>query len=236
MFETKTKVSKMKKDGISKPAKVSQAEVFKCGECLHFKQTPHPAHEGVCCNLGVRSFGSAPRCFTPDYTKVIGNTDEFVQLINFMSNKTPQQRKILMGILRAAPSGRRLRLGTKVYMNVRSREYISNYMCGYVVGYTSAGQLVITGSPSMSTRGRAFFAYLRDDTSVLQYAAWKKKFVDLRDKGRIEDPDAGLEHGIADTVRNDEYEVPTIDNAPKGKIKKVKLSGRKTDLVQIMSF
>lgn len=122
-------------------------------------------------------------------------------------------------------------------MNVRSREYISNYMAGYVVGYTSAGQLVITGSPNRKTRGRAFFAYLRDDKTLLTAQEWKKKFLDLRKKGRIDDPKAGLEVSITDSIVKDEYEVPTIDNAPKGpKTTKVKVGSRKTDLVEILSF
>ncbi len=226
-----------KKDGISRPAKVSVQEAFKCGECLHFKQTAHPAHDGICSKLGVRSFASAPRCFTPDYTKVIQNTDEFIQVVNFLGTKTSQQKKILLGMLRAQTSNRRLKMGTKVFMNVRSRDYISNYMAGYVVGYTSAGQLVITGSPNRKTRGRAFFAYLRDDKTLLTTQEWKKKFLDLRRKGRIDDPKAGLEVSITDSIVKDEYEVPTIDNAPKGpKTTKVKVGSRKTDLVEILSF
>ena len=226
-----------KKDGISRPTKVSAQEAFKCGECLHFKQTAHPAHDGICSSLGVRSFASAPRCFTPDYTKVIQNTDEFIQVVNFLATKTSQQKRILLGMLRTQTSTRRLKMGTKVYLNVRSRDYISNYMAGYVVGYTSAGQLVITGSPNRKTRGRAFFAYLRDDKTLLNTVEWKKKFLDLRRKGRIEDPKAGLEISITDAIVKDEYEVPTIDNAPKGnKPAKVKIGSRKTDLVEILTF
>ena len=227
-----------KKDGLSKPTKASAQEAFKCGECLHFKQTTHPAHEDVCSKLGVRSFAAAPRCFTPDYTKVIGNTDEFISLISFFSNKTAQQKKIMLGMLRQHSAGRRLKMGTKLYINVRGREYISNYLCGYVVGYTSAGQLVLAGSPDRQTRGRTFFAYLRDDSSLLTPGDWRKKFLELKMKGRITDPKAGLKRDITAEVLKDEYEAPTIDSAPKEARAKAKSGkpGRKTDLVKILTF
>lgn len=225
-----------KKDGIKKQTKASLQEAFKCGECLHFKQTPHPAFDGVCSKLGVRTFAVAPSCYTPDYTKVIQNTDEFLQLISIFQSKTSQQKRIMLGMLRQQPTGKRLRMGTKLYLNTRGREYIQNYVCGYVVGYTSSGQLVLAGTPDSKTRGRVFFAYLRSDTSLITDAEWRKRFVELRAKGRIRDPKAGVERDITASVSKDDYEVPTIDNAPKGNKVVKKLDKRRADLVQILSF
>lgn len=226
----------LKKDGIKKQTKASLNEAMKCGECLHFKQTPHPSFEGVCNDLGVRAFGIAPKCFTPDYTKVITNTDEFLSMVTFFNSKTPQQKRIMLGMLRQQSSGKRLKMGTKLYLNVRGREYIDNYLCGYVVGYTSAGQLVLSGTPDRTTRGRTFFAYLRNDENLLTDAEWRKRFAELKTKGRITDPKAGGGRDITAVVANDDYEVPTIDNAPKEKGEQKKVSKRRTDLVQILSF
>lgn len=225
-----------KKDGVKKQAKASLQESFKCGECLHFKQTPHPAFEGPCSTLGVRSFALAPKCFTPDYSKVIRNTDEFIQVVTFFHNKTSQQKRILLAMLRQQPQGKRLKLGTRLYLNVRGPEYISNYVCGYVVGYTSAGQIVLTGSPDRATRGRSFFAYLKSDESLITHSEWKKKFLSLRERGRLVDPKGLSTRDITATTTPNDYEVPTIDNAPKESTKVKKLSKRKADLVQILEI
>jgi hypothetical protein len=226
----------LKKDGTKKQTTASLNEAMKCGECLHFKQTPHPSFESVCGIMGVRTFAIAPKCYTPDYTKVIKNTDEFLSLVTFFNSKSAQQKRIMLGMLRQQPTGKKLKMGTKMYLNVRGREYIDNYVCGYVVGYTSAGQLVLSGSPDRTTRGRSFFAYLRSDNSLLTDAEWRKRFSELKSKGRITDPKAIGGRDITAVVSQDDYEVPTIDNAPKEKGPIKKLSKRKTDLVQILTF
>lgn len=226
----------LKKDGLKKQTKASLQEAFRCGECLHYKQTPHPSFESTCTNQGIRTFALAPQCFTPDYTKVISNTDEFISLVSFFNSKTSQQKRIMLAMLRQQPSGRKLRMGTKLYLNVRGREYINNYVCGYVVGYTSAGQLVLAGSPDRTTRGRSFFAYLRSDDSLITETEWRKRFAELRLKGRITDPKAVGGRDITAKVTSDDYEVPTIDTAPKDKGSIRKVNKRTTDLVQILSI
>lgn len=229
----------IKKDGTKTQTKANLQEAFKCGDCLHFKQAPHRSNSSVCANEGVRSFAIAPKCYTPDYTKVISNTDEFMSIVTFFNSRTPQQRKILMGMLRQQPAGKKLRMGTKMFLNLRNRDYISNYVCGYVVGYTSGGELVLSGSPDSKTRGRSFFAYLRSDSSLLTSKEWKVKYADLKSRGRLQDPTAKGKKDITDTVKEDAYEVPTIDNSPRekeGKKGAEKINKRTSSLVQILSF
>ena len=225
----------IKKDGTKIQSKVNLTEAFKCGDCLHFKQTPHRSNKEVCSKEGVRSFAIAPTCYTPDYTKVITNTDEFVAISTFFSSRTPQQKKILMGMLRQQPVGKRLRMGTRMYLNLRNREYISNYVCAYVVGYTSGGDIVLSGSPDAKSRGRSFFAYLRSDTSLLSAKEWKVKYDALRLKGRLQDPTAKGVKDITDTVKENAYEVPTIDSAPKTK-QAPRINKRTSSLVEILTF
>lgn len=227
----------VKKDGIKVQTKASLSESFKCGECLHYKQTPHPSYKGVCESLGTRHFALAPPCFTPDYTKVITNIDEFTALAALFSSKTSQQKRILLAMLRQQPKGKKLKMGTRMYFNTRGREYIGNYVCGYVVGYSSSGQLVLAGSPERDTRGRTFFAYLRDDSTLISDQEWRKTFLSLRAKGRITDPKSEFIRDITADVKESTYEVPTIDSVPNSKVKKIKkINKRTTSLVQIMSF
>jgi len=227
-------------DGLKAQTKASMEDVFRCGECLHFKQSRHRSFDSLCSVLGRKAFAIAPKCFTPDYTKVIHNTDEFVQLATLIGQKTPQQRKIMMAILRQKPMGKKLPMGTKMYLNYRGREYISNYLHGYVVGYTSANEIVLAGSPDQNSRGRAFFAYLKSDDTLLTPKEWKLKFTKLRRLGRIQDPTSTTIRDITAKVQDDNYEVPTIDNAPKDpratKTKTRSKSDPRTSLVEIMSF
>lgn len=227
----------IKKDGITNGTKANLQEAFTCGLCLHYKQTPHRSNKTVCSTEGIRAFAIAPKCYTPDYTKVIGNTDEFMSIVTFFNNRTPQQKKILLGMLRQQPKGKKLGMGTKVFLNLRNRDYIGNYVCGYVVGYTSGNEIVLAGSPERDKRGNVFFAYLKTDQSLFTPREWKAKYKELFAKGRITDPTITGKKDITDSVKTDSYEVPTIDQAPKadrGDLKKV--SKRKTSLVEILSF
>ncbi len=224
----------IKRDGLKKQTKASLEQAFKCGECLHHKQTGHPSHKDVCSNLGVRHFAIAPPCFTPDYTKVISNIDEFTAISALFGSKTPKQKRIILAMLRQQPQGKRLKMGTQMYLNTRGREYINNYLCGYVVGYTSGGQVVLAGTPDKGTRGRAFFAYLRSDDSLITASEWRKRFLELRAKGRINDPKNAFVRDITASVKEDTYEVPTIDSAPKEKLQKI--NKRTAPLTQILTF
>ena len=235
----------VKKDSLknSSPPKANLEEIFRCGECLHHKQSPHRHNKTVCADEGVRAFATAPKCFTPDYTKVIGNTDEFMSIVTFFGSRTPQQRKILMGMLRLKPQGKKkYSMGTKLYLNLRGRDYIDNYVCGFVVGYTSGGELVLAGSPDAKTRGRVFFAYLKYDSSLLNSKEWKTKFLDLKSRGRIKDPTVKGKKDITDQVKEDNYEIPTIDMAPRDTIGKKKdassgkINKRTASLVQLLEF
>lgn len=227
----------MKKDGLSNPTKASLSEAFKCSECLHFKQTPHRSNPQVCEVLGVRRFAIAPKCFTPDYTKVVGNADEFLALAQFFGSRTSEQKKILLGMLRQKPSGKKYPMGTKLYLKISNRDYISNYLCGFVVGYTSGGDLVLSGSPDQNSRGRMFFAYLSSDDHLLNQKEWVLKYKDLYEKGRVVDPKANPPRSITSRLLEDKnYEVPTIDSAPKEKSPKKPLNKRTASLVQILSF
>jgi hypothetical protein len=226
----------IKKDGINKSTKANLTEAFKCGDCLHFKQTPHRTLKTVCCEAGVRSFALAPNCYTPDYTKVIHNADEFVAISTFFHSRTPQQKKILMGMLRQQPKGKKLRMGTRLYLNVGNRDYISNYLCGYVVGYTSGGDIVLAGAASTKASGRVFFAYLKGDESLFTHSEWKAKMQALLAKGRIQDPKAITKRDITADVKGNTYEVPTIDAAPKGTLNAKKTATKRKDLVEILSF
>jgi hypothetical protein len=223
----------LKKDGLEKQTRLSLAESMRCSECLHFKQFPHPSHKEVCTNLGVRTFAIAPSCFTPDFTKVSSNMDEFVQLAALLVDKTSQQKRIMLAMLRQKSKDNKLPIGAAVYFNVRGREYISNYVWASVVGYTSAGQIVLAGSAT-GNRGRTFFAYLRNDDTLLTPDEWSKKFVALRKAGKVNDPKGEFVRDITAEDKAEDYEVPTIDSlSPEEKARLKQAKKSKTGYVPV---
>ena len=203
-----------KKDPLRSPAPANNEEAFRCGECLHYAASPHRKNEAVCSKLGIRSFALSPSCYTPDYTRIVQHSDQFLMIANFFANSSPVQKKIFLGMLRQKSSGKRLKMGTKMFLHTGRGDYISNYICGFVVGYSSSGEIVLSGSQNSTTQGRVFFAYLQNDESLLSVRDWAIRFEELKKSGRIQDPDQVNRRNITQTVREDRYEVPTIDSAP----------------------
>lgn len=175
----------------------------------------------------VKPNDSAPRCFTPDYTKVFSSTAELRQIASLVNGKTSQQLRILRSMLVLA---RNKDIGQRYYMALGA-DYLSNYVKAYLVGKTSSGALVLAGTPP-GVEGRVFFSYLINDCNLLSPSDFKKHRVKLMRQGRLVDPQLKLTKKQRMEVEDDNYEVPTIDSAPKeyrGKIKKLK-----GDLVEML--
>lgn len=205
----------LKKDTLGNVSARSLEEVYRCGECLHHKKHAHPSKGAICNAQGIRPFAVAPKCFTPDVTKIANNSDTFVQLAALFSDYTPAQKRIMLALLRQRPiKGAHIRrdmpFGTKVYFHGLGKDYISNYLAGYVMGTTSSGELIITGSPEQNTRGRSYMAYMDGTTHLMTAREWKVKKNELREAGRILDPHSK----IIPRSTQVEPEPPTIDNAP----------------------
>lgn len=199
-----------KRDTLGKVSAKSLAEVFRCGECLHFKQHAHSSKEKPCSQEGVKAVGIAPKCFTPDVSRLATNSDQFLHVASMFQSFSYKERRILLGLLRATKK-KGFNVGDKVYFKV-GKDYISNYLSGYVMGYSSAGELMLIGSPDAKTRGSAFVAYLKnDESSFLTDSAWKKKRKELRESNKIHDP---LNRTIKKSSVVDNYEPPTIDSVP----------------------
>lgn len=203
----------IKKDNLGNLSAASLSEAYKCSECLHHKKHAHPAFQTVCIERGIKGIAIAPKCFTPDVSIIASNSDQFVQLATLQAGYTTRQKRILIALLKAKPIPKRrfsraLSFGTKVFFLGMGADYIGNYLAGYVVGTTSSGELIITGSPDQNSRGRSYMAYMTDDDNLMTPAEWKKKKDELKSKGRVFDPKT------KELPRQNE-EVPTIDTAPK---------------------
>lgn len=205
----------LKKNVLGNASAANLEEAFKCGDCLHHKTSCHPSYEKPCSQLGIKTFALAPKCFTPDYTKVIPNAEQFVVLSALFNDLKPAQARILIAVLRqagkAAKKNPNLPFGTKVYFKTGA-DVLKSYLCGYVVGYTSSGELVLTGSSDRRSAGSAFFAYLLPSTTLLTPKAWKEKKKELIAAGLITSKKQKVTPAFIDKYTD--YEVPTIDSNP----------------------
>ena len=225
----------IKKEITGNLSPVSLSESYRCGECLHLKKHAHPMFKETCANRGIKAVAVAPKCFTPDVSRIADNSDSFVQLASLVANYTHSQKRILIAMLKQKPIAKKrfsrsLSFGTKVFFLGMGADYISNYLSGYVMGMTSSGELIITGSPEQNTRGKSYMAYMTDDDNLMTAAEWKKKRQALRDAGRLYDPKMKTL-----PKQDDAGEAPTIDNAPKEWRDKKEKQRRKgvRDLVQV---
>ena len=206
----------LKKDTLGTASAKSLGEAFHCGECLHHSRSCHPHREQVCSKLGVRSCAIAPKCFTPDVTKVITNAEQFVVLASIFNSYTPSQRRIMIGILRGASkcSGKKkqFKFGTRLYLRTGG-DNIESYRCGYVVGYSSSGELILTGSSDRRSAGTTFFAYLKTTEGLLTHKEWLAKRKDLLAHSKFTDSKT-LKGASPNADKYLNYEVPTIDTCP----------------------
>ena len=224
----------IKKIDILETGKVSKKNLkssFRCGECLHFKQKARHDKEDICINLGVRSVGIAPSCFTPNVLEIASDENEMLQLAFLWNSFSYRKRRILTAILMSKPKGRKFRIGTKIYFRAVGKDYLSNYLAGYVLGYSSSGELMVSGSPDKNSKGNAYIAMFTSDNSVMTYKEFKIKKQELIKDGRIEDPKSPLLKIRKSMVVD--YEPPTIDKSPT--TEKVKKKKRIKDLVDTLT-
>jgi hypothetical protein len=151
----------------------------------------------------------APKCFTPDVTRLFGNSDQFVALAALFHGYKPDQKRTLIALLRQKKRGHVV--GTKLYFRV-GKDFVSNYLAGYVAGYTSSGELLLIGSPDNNARGQSFTTILTDDQEgVLTVSQWKAKREQLVLQNLIFDPSNRI---VKKSSVVDDYEPPTIDTVP----------------------
>lgn len=229
-----------KKDTLGSASSKNLAEAFKCGECLHFASSCHPRKDSACNKQGIRAFAIAPGCFTPDVTAVVQNAEEFAVLSALISGWTTKQRRIFMAMLRgnktlktSKSTSPQLKFGTKVYIRM-GRDVLTNYYCGYVVGYTTSGELIVGGNAHRQRAGKTFFAYLQTTEGVLSSKEWKIKRAELTAQGKLSDIRSSGTTGAY--AKYADYEVPTIDSNPEAFDRKPKKSMRHTELTEVFKI
>lgn len=215
----------MQKRDVVEGGKVSSKNVgaMKCGECLHFNTSPHSKKGEVCAKMGIRAEGTAPSCFTPNVKELTVSSDFIMMVTTLMSTMTKTQRRILAATMMTKQ--KRLKFGTKIYFRPMGKDYLSNYRSGFVMGYSSAGDLMVIGDPDPAKRGSSYIALLKDDEGTLTPEQWRAKRGELKAANLINDPDIGK--SLAKRTALDDYEPPSMDTAPEHWFSKSKAPEKK---------
>lgn len=190
----------------------SKPEALKCSECLFFKHYPHGKQ--CCSDQGIRSFSPADeKCFVPDVSQISTNIDQFMSLVSTLHSFTPKQLRIALAIISSSSSSdHKYSFGSKVYIKTSSGDYLSNYRSAYVLGYMPDGNVILSGSSSLNSKGKNFLAFV-NDSSCLSFIEWEEKKRQLISKGHITDPD-NLTSATSAVEEFSPESVPTIDTAP----------------------
>ena len=188
---------------------------MRCSECLFFKSERKPGKPTPCSKIGVKAYATAPTCFFPDVSQLTKTVESFGALMSVFGAYTPKQRRILIALLKTGgrAKGKEHKFGTKVYIPIRDEgKYLSDWVAAYVLGYTTDGKVVISGSPERRSIGRSFTAYLLPD-SVFSASDFAKRRKAMEDQGMINNPRLPTAKRIS-AVDDYEPQIPTMDSAP----------------------
>ncbi|QDH83481.1 hypothetical protein [Achromobacter phage Motura] len=186
----------------------------RCSECIHFKNHALKGNKMVCSKLGIRGFAEAPKgCYTPDVTKLCGNSDQFIQLAALLSSYTPAEKRIVAALLRQRKND--LKFGQKLYFRAVGGDYLSNYLSGFYLSRTRSKEIILCGDADRRKRGHMVTAIFQDTFELMTAKEWKIKRAALIDANRIEDPKQPLRKFKPQQTKEVQalmnYQPPTLD-------------------------
>lgn len=186
---------------------------IRCGDCIHYKGSPHPTFGEPCFELGVRPNSVAPDCYTPNVglLRDLG-PDAFTLLASFITSSTPQQVRIIAGLMRAASSVERLgfHFMQRVYFHIGGNTpTLDRVYSGHVLGIGLDKQVQVVGADYMRQSRGACVASL-DKASLMNAVQFKKFKAKLIAAGQLK----ALDPKKAAAIAGDNYEPPTFETSP----------------------
>lgn len=184
---------------------------LRCGDCSHHKGSPHPAFGKPCNALGVKVYAAAPACFAPNVGvfRKAGPTI-FAQLTSILATFSPQQSRVLMGLLRSAGSLEKYGYSflDKVYFR-SGDDYLDNYFSGYILGVGYQGTLAVVGGSFFTSIRNPVVAYLLPESFVRPevFAKRKKRLIK---EGKLYAPRKPHKN----VIKDGDYEPPTMETSP----------------------
>jgi hypothetical protein len=203
--------SQTKKDiTLSPEAAAKDNTKLKCGDCLHFKGTSHPMYGEVCSNRGVKTFATAPNCYTPNVVVFRkAGPDTLRVLSGIISGFTPSQSRVLMGLLKGAGAleKRGLSFMQKVY-HCFGEDYLDNYVSGYVLGLGLEDTILVVGQDYLRNSSTMVVSHLMRSSLITQ-DEFKSKRKSLIESGKVYQPRRPHKN-----IKIDEkYEPPTLETS-----------------------
>ena len=207
-------MTQLKQDLTASAARIAgDNTVLKCGDCMHFKGSPHPSIGQICQTRGVKPYALSPNCYTPDVHQLKSiSTETFHQLSAFVASCKPSQARILMGMFKTQAQLNKFELTflQKVYFAIGVGEFLSDYYGGFVMGAGPQQKILIVGTQYFSNARNPIVAQL-DRKSVLSRPDFLKLANRLIERGRLNHPKARQEIYIPPNIAD--YAPPTIESS-----------------------
>jgi hypothetical protein len=187
----------------------SENIVLKCGDCMHFQNSPHPGIGQACELRGVKKFATAPNCYTANVHVFRKTSPQTLTLLSsIVSSFSPSQTKVLMGLLKqqAALQRHNLTFMQKVYFCV-GNDFLENYFAGFVLSTGPKKEILIVGSQFHSNQKNSVVAALFRD-SIFTKEEFVKHKSRLESQGLLYEtrkPKSKLPENLG------EYEPPTLE-------------------------
>lgn len=187
--------------------------VLRCGDCAYHRDNVHPAMGQPCQKLGVAPSKTAPPCWSPNLAALrpMGQ-DSMRSLAALVASMTPQQSRIIMGLLRNAGSLERVKLTflQEVFFKLGQGDALDLFYRGYAVARGPDNTVQVLASPVLGGSKALTAAYIARG-SVLTRVQFEKARNALTVAGRIYHVPRKPRVQISDAFA---YEPPTFDTSP----------------------
>jgi hypothetical protein len=160
--------------------------------------------------MGIKPYATAPNCYAPNVTLFRkAGPDTFATLASVISAFSPQQSRVLMGLLKSAGSLEKhgYTFLEKVYFRC-GEDFLDNYFYGHVLGLGLNGTLAVVGASYFRTVKAPLVAYLLPE-SVMGAEVFRKKKNRLQKSGMLYAPRRPRQNDIVV-----DYEPPTMETSP----------------------
>jgi hypothetical protein len=183
---------------------------LKCGDCMFLEKEAHPSYGMPCEERGIKSFATAPGCYTPNVKSLASISVETFDIIGqIVSACTPSQSRIIMGLFKTQAQLSKLGfyLMQPVFFKVGSEDYLDNYLKGFAMGVGPNKEILLLSTP-VQKKNTVYAAVCAESLMDEFTFADHRKY--LLESGRIYQPRVPHKNLNVD---DESYQVPTIETS-----------------------
>lgn len=183
---------------------------LKCGDCMFLEKESHPSYGMPCEERGIKSFATAPGCYTPNVKALSTLSVETFDVIGqIVSACSASQARIIMGLFKTQAQLSKLGfyLMQPVFFKIGSEDYLDNYLKGYVMGVGPNKEILLLSNP-VQKKNTVYASICAE--SLIDEFTFKEHKTYLVDTGRIYQPKVPHKNL---NVEDETYQVPTIETS-----------------------